>query len=315
MSNLIVLIDKAHPILERALQDMGFECADHQHTAPADLLPHLKNAFGWIIRSRINVDQTLLDQCPNLRFIGRMGIGLEHIDVDYAAQKGVQVFNSPEGSKDTVAEHAIGLMLGLMHWIARANEQVMAGKWLRDENKAYELRHRTVGIIGYGNIGQEVAKRLANFGCRILAYDKFRSDYGDAFAQEAPLQQLFDEADVVTLHIPYLPENHHFVNRHFLEQFQKPIFLLNTSRGLVLDTAALRDAVEQGRILGAGLDVIEYEEQSFYKLELDQLPEAFQYLRHSDRVLITPHVAGLSHEVMESHAAVLADKIKNAFSN
>ncbi|HMQ48686.1 MAG TPA: NAD(P)-dependent oxidoreductase [Saprospiraceae bacterium] len=313
MARLVVLIDKAHPILESALQEMGFECADHQHTPPSELLPHLQKAFGWIIRSRINVDQSLLDQCPDLRFIGRMGIGLEHIDVDHAVQKGVQVFNSPEGSKDTVAEHAIGLLLGLMHCIGRAHQQVVEGKWQREENKAFELRHRTVGIVGYGNIGQEVAKRLAGFGCRVLAYDKFRTHYGDNFAREATLQELFEEADIITLHIPYLPENYHFVNRQFLQKFKKPIFLINTSRGLVLDTAALKDALESGRILGAGLDVIEYEEQSFAKLEVNQLPEAFQYLRHSDRVLITPHIAGLSHEVMESHAAVLADKIKSAF--
>ena len=312
-SRKVILIDPAHPYLVEHLLQLGYEVEDHHNTPLDELLPQLGAYFGMIIRSRFTLDEDFLNRCASLKFIARMGIGLEHIDVQYAKGKGILVLNSPEGSRDTVAEQTMGFILGLLNHIQRSNLQVRNGQWIRDGNKSYELRHRTVGIIGYGNIGSAVAQRLSSFGCRVIAYDKFKTNFGGVLAEEVSLETVFREADVVTLHIPYEDYNHYFVNRPFLESFRKPIFLINTSRGLVLETTALAEALQSGKLLGAALDVIEYEEQSFYKLEVDNLPAPFQYLRQSENVIITPHTAGLSREVMGAHARVLVEKIEAAF--
>ncbi|MCB9287752.1 MAG: NAD(P)-binding domain-containing protein [Lewinellaceae bacterium] len=309
----VILIDPAHPYLIEHLVQLGYEVEDHHNTPVDELQPLLGGYFGMVIRSRFTLDEEFLNRCTGLKFIARMGIGLEHIDVQYARGKGILVLNSPEGSRDTVAEHTMGFILGLLNHIQRANLQIREGKWIREGNKSYELRHRTVGIIGYGNIGSAVAQRLSSFGCRVIAYDKFKANFGGVLAEEVSLETIFREADVVTLHIPYEDYNHYFVNRRFLNSFRKPIFLVNTARGLVLETAALAEALQSGKVLGAGLDVIEYEEQSFNKLEVESLPEPFQYLRRAENVILTPHIAGLSHEVMGAHARVLVEKIEAAF--
>lgn len=309
----IILIDPAHPYLVEHLIQLGYEIDDHHRTPLDELQPLLDRYFGLVIRSRFTLDEDFLGRCAQLKFIARMGIGLEHIDVQYAKGRGILVLNSPEGSRDTVAEHTMGFILGLLNHLQRASLQVRRGQWIRDGNKGYELRHRTVGIIGYGNIGSAVAQRLSSFGCRVIAYDKFKTNYGGALAEEVSLETVFREADVVTLHIPYEDYNHYFVNRSFLNSFRKPVFLVNTSRGMVLETAALAEALRSGKVLGAALDVIEYEEQSFYKLDVESLPEPFQYLRQSENVILTPHTAGLSHEVMGAHARVLLEKIEAAF--
>lgn len=309
----IILIDPAHPYLVERLTLLGYEIDDHHDTPLDELWPLLGDYFGMVIRSRFTLDEEFLNRCAGLKFIARMGIGLEHIDVKYAKERGILVLNSPEGSRDTVAEHTMGFILGLLNHIERASLQVRNGQWIREGNKSYELRHRTVGIIGYGNIGSAVAQRLSSFGCRVIAYDKFKTNFGGVLAEEVSLETVFREADVVTLHIPYEDYNHYFVNRQFLNSFRKPIFLINTSRGLVLDTAALVEALQSGQVLGAALDVIEYEEQSFNKLEVENLPAPFQYLRRAENVILTPHTAGLSHEVMGAHARVLVEKIEAAF--
>lgn len=309
----VILIDTAHPYLVERLVQLGYETEDHHDTPLDELQPLLGNYFGMVIRSRFTLDAEFLGRCAQLKFIARMGIGLEHIDLPCARSKGILVFNSPEGSRDTVAEHTIGLILGLLHHIQRASLQVRQGQWAREGNKSYELRRRTVGIIGFGNIGSAVAQRLSSFGCRVAAYDKFKTNYAGALAEEVSLETLFREADIATLHIPYEDYNHYFVNRRFLESFRKPIFLINTSRGPVLETAALAEALQSGKVLGAALDVVEYEEQSFSALDVESLPEPFQYLRQADNVVLTPHIAGLSHEVMGAHARVLAEKIEAAF--
>ncbi|MCB0570871.1 MAG: NAD(P)-binding domain-containing protein [Phaeodactylibacter sp.] len=309
----VILIDKAHPYLVEHLTQMGYECHDHQHAPLDEVEAMIGGYFGLVIRSRFSLGREFLDKCTELKFIARMGIGLEHIDVEYAERKGIRVFNSPEGSRDTVAEHTVGLILGLTHFLFRAGLQVREGEWVREANKSYELRHRTVGIIGFGNIGSAVAQRLSSFGCRVIAYDKFKANYGGMLAEEVSLETIFREADIVTLHIPYADYNHHFVDQAFLGSFHNPIFLVNTSRGLVLDTQALVNAHRAGRLLGAALDVVEYEEQSFSTLDITAMPEPFQYLRRADNVILTPHTAGMSREVMGAHARVLVEKVGHAF--
>jgi D-3-phosphoglycerate dehydrogenase len=309
MSKTILFLDKPHPYLPEQLEAMGYHC-QHAYTESAEALSDaLAKCTGIILRSRFTLDKAFLANCPQLKFIARMGIGLEHVDLDYAKAQGIQVLNSPEGSRDTVAEQTLGMMLGLLNHINKADREIRQGVWDRKANRSYELRHRTVGIIGYGNIGTAVAQRLSSFGCTVLAYDKYRHNYGGPLAEEVSLQQLQEAADIVTVHIPYSESNHHFVNEALLQGFRKPIFLLNTARGLVLDTAALVRQLEAGKVLGAALDVLEYEEQSFNTLQLDSLPAPFQYLRQADNVILTPHTAGLSREVMSAHARVLVEKI------
>ncbi|KGE86921.1 MAG: NAD(P)-dependent oxidoreductase [Phaeodactylibacter xiamenensis] len=309
-TGLIICLDKPHPYLPDQLSKAGYEVRA-AYTEPFESLREdLQRATGLILRSRFTLDRAFLDACPNLRFIARMGIGLEHVDVAYAESRGIAVLNSPEGSRDTVAEQTMGMMLGLLNHINKAHQEIQQGIWDRKSNQSFELRHRTVGIIGYGNIGSAVAQRLSGFGCRVIAYDKFKRGFGNHKVEEVSLAQLQREADIVTVHIPYDADNHYFIDEKLLTGFAKPFYLLNTARGLILDTAALVRQLQSGKVLGAALDVLEYEEQAFNVLELSTLPAPFQYLRQAPNVILTPHTAGLSHEVMEAHAKVLVAKIE-----
>jgi len=309
MARKIALIDKTHPLLVKKLTELGYSCEEAHEESLKALWPQLPEYEGIIIRSRFTLDKAFLEQCRDLKFIARMGIGLEHVDLEYAAERGIKVFNSPEGSRDSVGEHTVGMILGLLHRLQRANLQVRRGVWDRKTNKGLELRHRTVGIIGYGNTGSAVAQRLQCFGCRILAYDRYKSGFGNEKVQEVSLRTLQAEADIVTVHIPYDEHNHYFINAALLNAFQKPIFLINTSRGRVLNTAELVAALKSGQVLGAALDVVEYEEQAFNELDIESLPAPFQYLRQSEEVILTPHTAGISAEVMEAHARVIGEKV------
>ncbi|MEM1221037.1 MAG: NAD(P)-dependent oxidoreductase, partial [Bacteroidota bacterium] len=255
-------------------------------------------------------------KASQLRFIAREGVGLEHIDVAYAEGKGIEVIISPEGSRDTVGEHAIGLLLMLMNRLSVADREVRAGGWNRESNRGTEIMGKTVGLIGYGNMGQSMARRLSGFGCAaVLAYDKYRENYGDRYAKAVDLKTLQARADIVSLHIPYEADNHHFVNAAFLQAFTKPIYLINTARGLVLNTADLIASIQQGKVLGAGLDVLEYEEGSFDALGIQEWPAPFQYLIESDQVVLSPHIAGWSFESKRKHGEVLDRKIIRQFGS
>lgn len=312
MPKKVLFIDKAHPYLQEHLEKMGFQC-DHHITAPkenlAEILPEYE---GIVIRSRIELDAGFLAHTNQLKFIARTGVGLEHIDLDYAAQRGIAVFNSPEGSRDAVGEHSLGLLLCLMNHLSRADREVRAGQWRREPNRGVEIKGKTVGILGYGNMGNAFAQRLQGFEAqRVIAYDKFKTDYGNAFAEAVSLEKLQQESDILSIHIPYMPANHYFIDGAFLDRFQKPIYLVNTARGLVLNTADLVERLKNGQVLGAALDVHEYEEGSFAKvLDLDELPTPFQYLRQAANVVLNPHIGGWSHEAKEGHARVLVEKIK-----
>jgi D-3-phosphoglycerate dehydrogenase len=244
MALTVALIDKTPSVLVEKLTALGYQCDDVHQLPFEEIATRLSEYTGIIMRSRFTLDKAFIDRCTHLKFVARMGIGLEHVDVDYAEQKGIRVLNSPEGSRDTVAEHTLGLILGLLHYLQQANLQIREGIWDRKTNQGHELRHRTVGIIGYGNIGSAVADRLKVFGCKIMAYDKYKSGFGHEDVEEVSLAYLQQHADVVTVHIPYEADNHHFVNRDFLAAFQNPIFLINTARGLVLNTADLVDALK-----------------------------------------------------------------------
>lgn len=307
----IVLIDEPHPFLANRLEEMGFDCVYTYHASRAEVLSLLADAFGLLVRSRLSIDRELLDAAPRLAFVARYGVGTEHIDLDYAAQKGISVFTSPEGSRDTVAEHALGMLLMLMNKLGKADREVRTGKWLREPNRGVEIKGKTVGILGYGNMGQAFARRLTGLECAdVVAYDKFRTDYGDQYVRAVSLDELCARAEILSIHIPYMPENHHFIDGALLDRFDHDIFLINTARGTVLHTADLVERMEMGKVRGAALDVLEYEEMSFSTLELSALPEPFQYLCRSERTVLSPHIAGWSVESKAGHARVLAEKIE-----
>lgn len=306
----IAFLDKAaHPFLQQALEAEGHVVHDLCTRDRAHILSVLHRYDGLMIRSRLDIDQEILDATgPDFKFVARWGVGTDHIDLDYAKAKGIAVLNSPEGSKHTVAEHTVGMMLMLLNHLGRADRQIRAGGWVRRGNVGTELGHLTVGLIGYGNMGQMTARRLSGFGCRVLAHDKYRRAYGDEYAEEVSLEELQAKADVVSLHI-FLEGNHNYVNEEWINAFAKPFHLINTARGKALDTRALVNAMEAGRVLGAALDVHEYEEKSFVSLDPAAQPAPFQYLRQSERTVLTPHIAGWSEEAEEGHARTLFDKI------
>lgn len=305
----ILFLDKAHPFLETNLTENGFECHTDTTSSKSEVETFIGEYQGIVMRSRFRIDQSFLKKAVSLRFLAREGVGVEHIDVDFAEAKGIKILISPEGSKDTVAEHALGLLLCLMNNLSRADRQVRTGQWVREANRAVELKGKTVGILGYGNMGKSLAQRLRGFGVRVLAFDKFLTNYGDEFAEEASLEMMYEEADVLSAHIPYSADNHHFINDAFLRNFKKNIYVVNTARGLILNTADLVENLKSGKVAGAALDVLEYEETSFDKFSLVQLPPAFDYLTQADNVVLSPHIAGWSFESKEKHGRVLAEKI------
>ncbi len=314
MTKKILFLDKAHPVLEEKLTNLNWQCEYDLTSSKEEIEPKLPDYEGIVMRSRITLDNDFIDCGLNLRFIAREGVGVEHIPVEYAESKGVKILTSPEGSRDTVAEHAIGMSLMLFNNLARANYQVKNGKWEREKNRGIELMGKTVGIIGYGNMGTSFAKRLSGFDVEVLAYDKYKKNYGDDYAKEVGLNEIFSKADIISLHIPFMESNYHFVDELFIENFKKEIFIINTARGLVLKTSALVENLKSGKVKGAALDVIEYEDQSFDKFNLEKLPDDFKYLQKAENVILAPHIAGWSFESKRKHGEVLAQKIEALFN-
>ncbi len=309
----VLIIDKPHPLLEERLERSGYQLDRQYEASRESLAERVSDCFGIVVRSRIRLDADFLSRARQLAFIARYGVGTEHIDLEYAANQNIRVFTSPEGSRDTVAEHTVGLLLMLMNHLGRADRQIRGGAWIREANRATELLNKTVGILGYGNMGQAFARRLQGFDVRTLAYDKYRTGYGDQWAEAVDLATLWLESDVLSIHIPYETGNHYFVDGRFLDRFAKPVFVVNTARGLVLHTADLLDRLQTGQVKGAALDVLEYEEGSFAKLALAELPQMFRDLLQLDNVVLAPHIAGWSHESKKRHAEVLANKIATVY--
>lgn len=305
----ILLIDEPHPLLIKQLQQAGCTLLFRYRHTREEILADLPGCTGVVVRSRVQIDQAFLAKATKLEFVARIGVGTEHIDRQACAAQDVAVYTSPEGSRDTVGEHTLGMLLMLLNRLAIADREVRNGQWIREANRGVEIKGKTIGIVGYGNMGTAFAKKLAGLDAQVIAYDKFKTNYGDAFARAVSLEELQAQSDIISLHIPYLPENHHFVDQDFIRACAKNIYLVNTARGTVLHTADLVAAMQAGKVLGAALDVLEYEEMSFSTLEPDRLPQPFQYLRQSARTVLTPHIAGWSHEAKRGHAAVLAEKI------
>jgi D-3-phosphoglycerate dehydrogenase len=293
---------------------MDFECVDGTALSREEILAQISRFEGVVIRSRVKLDKELLDAANKLQFIARAGAGMENIDVDHAKMLGIKCFNAPEGNRDAVAEHALGMLLTLFNHINTSDLEVRKGLWRREENRGVELLGRTVGLIGYGNTGRAFAKRLTGFGVLMYAYDKYKKAYSDDLVLETNLESILYEAEVISLHVPLTDETHHMVNDEFFDKLKNPIYLINTSRGPVVDTEALVRAIESGKVLGACLDVLEFEKFNFEQIENEEIPESLQYLLDSDKVILTPHVAGWTRESNAKISHVLAEKIQNEFS-
>jgi D-3-phosphoglycerate dehydrogenase len=305
----VVFLDSVHPILNERLTQQGFECIDATNDTREKCIQLLNTAYGIVIRSRFRMDEELLQFAPQLKFIARSGAGMENIDHSYCEQRGIKTYNSPEGNRNAVGEHALGMLLSLMNKLHTADHEVKNGIWQREANRGIELDGKTVGIIGYGNNGSAFAKKLRGFDVKVLAYDKYKSDFGDHFVMECTLNALLNQADVISFHVPQNTETIYMANDSFFKQLKKPIFLLNLSRGKIVETTALVNAIKHGKVLGAGLDVLEYEPSSFEAFFEQDLPEDFKFLLESDKVLLTPHVGGWTDESYVKLSSVLADKI------
>jgi len=312
--NKILFVDSTHQILPEKLSNAGFYCDYKPDIEEKEINKIISEYEGLIIRSKIKIDKTIIDKATNLKFIGRVGAGLENIDTPYAENKGIKCFNSPEGNRDAVGEHALGMLLCLFNNIIKADTEVRNGQWIREENRGTEIKGKTVGIIGYGNMGSAFAQRLKGFGAQVIAYDKYKFNYSDEYVTEKTLDDLFNKTDILSLHVPLTDETHLMVDDQFIHQFKKNIYLINTARGKVLKTKDLVKNLQSGKILGAALDVLEYEKTSFESLHSnEELPDAFSYLIKSNRVILTPHIAGWTHESNVKLSEFLADKIIQAF--
>ncbi len=307
----IAIIDNVHPVLGEKLAHAGHDVMDLQHTSDAELAASLTDVQGIVVRSR-RVGSDLLAAAPELRFVARVGSGLENIDTAYCRQKDLRVINSPEGNRDGVGESCVMLLLSLMKALVRANAQVHSGQWLREENRGTDLRGKTVGIIGYGQMGSAFAEKLRGFGVQVLAHDKYRSGFERAGIHEVPLERVMRQSDVISVHLPLNSETHHFADRDFFLRLGKPVWFLNTSRGAVVHTAALLDALDHGRVIAAGLDVIEFERPDLSGIDNTIEAATQQRLFGHPRILLTPHIAGVTHEGRYQMAEVLARKILHA---
>ena len=306
----ILHIDSNHPILWDQLQNAGFINHSDFSSSKEEIEAKIKDYQGVVIRSRFKIDKTFLEKATNLQFIARVGAGLESIDCDYAVAKNITLIAAPEGNRNAVAEHTLGMILSLFNKLNQAHSEIQAGHWNRESNRGYELDGRTVGIIGYGNMGKSFAKKLRGFDINVLCYD-ILENVGDANAKQVSLQELQEKADVLSLHLPWTEQTNKMVDSDFINAFQKPFWIINTSRGKNIVTDDLVAAIQSGKILGAGLDVLEYEKLSFETLFHDKnTPEAFQYLLEAKNVILTPHIAGWTFESHERLAQVIVDKIK-----
>ncbi|WP_353777371.1 NAD(P)-dependent oxidoreductase [Winogradskyella sp. 3972H.M.0a.05] len=306
----ILHIDSNHPLLLEQLNDLGLTNEEDYYSSKSEIEAKIHNYDGIIIRSRFKIDKPFLDKAINLKFIGRVGAGLENIDCDYAEQKGIHLIAAPEGNRNAVGEHSLALLLALFNKITKANAEVNRGLWLREENRGVELDGKTVGLIGYGNMGKAFAKKLRGFDVDVLCYD-IKPDVGDENAKQVSLKELQEKADVLSLHTPQTELTINMVNSEFINGFKKPFWLINTARGKSVVTKDLVAALQSGKILGAGLDVLEYEKSSFESLFNLEVPETFRYLIEADNVILSPHVAGWTEESKILLAQTVVDKIKN----
>ena len=307
----ILLLDKNHPLISEQLLEKNFILEEDFISSYEQVLEKIDKYEGVIIRSRIPLDARLLEKGKNLKFIARVGAGMENIDVSKAQELGIKLINSPEGNRDAVAEHCLGMLLVLMNRLFISANEVKNNIWLREENRGEEIKGKTFGLIGYGNMGKALAKRLSGFGCEVIFYD-IKPNLSDGFAKQVSLEELQANADILSLHIPLNDKTHYIIDEKFISEMKKNFYFINTSRGKNVKTSALIDGLESGKVRGACLDVLEYEKSSFENLELKN--DDLQYLLNSEKVIVTPHIAGWTHQSKIKLAQTIVDKILVEFS-
>ena len=304
MNKKILIVDNLHPAFKEQAKLLGYDVDDRPLISREDTLEIIKEYTGIAVRTKFRIDQEIFDAAKNLEFVARAGAGLDNIDEAIAKQKNIQLLNAPEGNMDAVGEHAVGLLLSLMNNFRNADQQIRNGKWDRDGNRGYELKGKTVGIVGYGFMGKSFAKKLKGFEVNVIAYDKYKTGFTDEFAREVSMEEIVRQSDVLSLHIPLTKETRQMVNEEYLFHFRKPIFFINTARGEVVNTTAVLSALKQGKIIGAGLDVLEAE-----KFPLLGLQDWYAEIVASENIILTPHVAGWTFDSYRKISEVLAEKL------
>ncbi len=307
----VIFVDSIHQILWGRRIKMNWECHDKTHLNANEISLLLNQYEGIVIRSKIKLTAKILSKCRNLKFIARAGSGLENIDLDFCSKNNIHVFSSPEGNRDAVAEHAMGMLLMLNNHLKRVDQQVREGVWVRAENRGFELKGKTVGLIGYGVMAKAFAQRLKGFDVKVLAYDKFATNFSDEFVEEKTLEEIYAKTEILSIHTNYHVDNKYLVNHQFIQSFKKPFILINTARGFNVNTADLVSGLKSGKVLGACLDVLEYEATSFESVSDAKTIKALDYLKNSDKVILSPHIAGWTVESHFKLSNVLADKIEN----
>jgi len=302
----ILIADDLHPIFKEEAARLGYTCDDRPDISREQALRILSDYQGLAIRTKFQVDREIIDGAPRLKFIARAGAGMDNVDEEYAESKGIACINAPEGNRDAVAEHAIGLLLALMANLRKGDREIRNGIWDRESNRGWELKGKTVALIGYGNTGGAMARKLSGFDVQVIAFDKYKTGYSDAYVREMSMEQVVKLADVLSFHIPLTRETREMVDEEYLYHFKKPIFLINTARGEIVNTQAVLGGIQSGKILGAGLDVLETE-------RFPALAEKpwFEDLKASPSVILSPHVAGWTFDSYRKISEVLAEKLKN----
>ena len=308
----ILHLDKNHPLLIKQLTDAGYKNEEDYTSSKSDIEQIISEYDGIVIRSRFKCDATFINAATNLKFIARVGAGLESIDVPYAESKGITLISAPEGNRNAVGEHTLGMLLSLFNKLNKADLEVRKGLWHREVNRGIELDGKTVGIIGYGNMGKAFSKKIKGFDCKVICYD-IKEQIGDENATQVSLKTFQKEVDVVSLHIPWTPLTNRMVDSNFINQFSKAFWLLNTARGKSVVTSDIILALKKGQLLGAGLDVLEFEKSSFESLFSNKIPASLSDLLSMDNVILSPHVAGWTIESKEKLAQVIAEKIVRKF--
>lgn len=313
MSNLgkVAFIDSVHSVLWDKLTTMGWICVDHTNSTAEEAIEIVKAYDGVVIRSKFKFTKDRLSNCPQLKFIARAGSGLENIDLEAADQLNIKVFSSPEGNRDAVAEHAMGMILMLLNRLKIADSEVRNNVWKRAENRGFELKNQTIGLIGYGVMGQAFAQRLSGFGATVLAYDNDKSGYSDGYVQEATLEEVQEKATVISLHMNFHDNNKYFIDQSFIQKMKNPFYLINTARGFNVKTEDLVNAIQTNKVLGACLDVLEFESLSFENVDQEHENPSLSFLKASEKVILSPHIAGWTHESHYKLSDVLASKIKD----
>ncbi|MEX1002767.1 MAG: NAD(P)-dependent oxidoreductase [Crocinitomicaceae bacterium] len=313
----IAFLDTVHEVLEKGLTDLGYQCVDLT-TVPVEKIPEKIHAYeGIVVRSKLPLDEKFLSNAPHLKFIARSGAGMENIDVGYCERTGIELFNAPEGNRNAVAEHALGMLLMLFNNLHKADAEVRSGKWDREGNRGIELDGKTVGIIGYGNNGSAFAKKLRGFEVEVLAYDKYKSGFGNEYIQEVSLDEIKARSHVLSLHIPQNEETLSMVDEAFIDSMKQPFYLINLSRGKIVKSSDLLHALDNGKVLGACLDVLEQETTSFENMFTDQkvMDQDLQRLLRSDKVVFSPHIGGWTSASYYKLSKVLLDKITNFYNH